>query len=56
MLADIVSYTVDLELEAKAALLAECDVFRRTELLLQALAARGTAGPARIFPPDFSVN
>lgn len=56
MLADIVSYTVDLDLEAKVGLLAECDVFRRTELLLQALAARGTAGPSRVFPPDFSAN
>jgi hypothetical protein len=56
MLADIVSYTIDLGLETKMQLLAECDVFRRTQLLLDAIAARPAPGPSRVFPPDFSVN
>lgn len=56
MLADIVSYTVDLGLEVKMKLLAECDVFRRTRLLLDALAARPAAVATRVFPPDFSIN
>lgn len=56
MLADIVSYTVDLDIEVKMRLLAECDVFRRTRLLLDALATRPAAAPSRSFPPDFSIN
>lgn len=56
MLADIVSYTVDLGIDVKMRLLAECDVFRRTRLLLDALAARPAATPARVFPPNFSIN
>ncbi len=56
MLADIVSYTVDLDVEVKMRLLAECDVFRRTRLLLEALATRPAAVPSRVFPPDFSLN
>ena len=56
MLADIVSYTVDLDLDVKVRLLAECDVFRRTRLLLDALASRPAAAPSRSFPPDFSLN
>jgi Lon protease-like protein len=56
MLADIVSYTVDLDIEVKMRLLAECDVFRRTRLLLDALASRPAAAPSRSFPPDFSLN
>ena len=56
MLADIVSYTVDLGIEVKMKLLAECDVVRRTRLLLDALAARPTAVATRVFPPDFSIN
>ncbi len=56
MLADIVSYTIDLDLETKARLLAECDVFRRTTILLEAIAARAKAGPRRPFPPEFSPN
>ena len=56
MLADIVSYTIDLDLEVKMRLLAECDVFRRTQLLLEAITNRPAAVATRTFPPDFSAN
>jgi uncharacterized protein len=56
MLADIVAYTIDLDIEIKLKLLAECDVFRRTLMLLEAVASRPVAGVARKFPPDFSRN
>ena len=56
MLSDIVSYTIDLDLEVKMRLLAECDVFRRTQLLLEAITNRPAAVATRTFPPDFSRN
>lgn len=56
MLADIVAYTIDLDLETKMRLLGESDVVRRTQLLLEAIAARPPVRPRRPFPPDFSVN
>jgi uncharacterized protein len=56
MLADIVAYTIDLDLETKVKLLAECDVFRRTLLLLEAIKARRPADGRRRFPPEFSEN
>jgi Lon protease-like protein len=56
MLADIVSYTIDLPLEVKLRLLDETDVVQRTRLLLDAIASRPPARPSRTFPPDFSVN
>ena len=56
MLTDIVAYTIDLDMEAKMRLLAECDVFMRTRLLLEAIAARTPGGGRRSFPPDFSLN
>jgi len=56
MLTDIVGYTVDLDIEAKLQLLAECDVFMRTRLLLEAIAARAPGGGGRPFPPNFSLN
>ena len=56
MLSDIVSYTLDLDLDTKLRLLAECDVFRRVRLLMEAIQARSNAGGGRTFPPDFSVN
>jgi len=56
MLADIVAYTIDLDLEWKMRLLAECNVFKRTRLLLEAIASRPAATIQRPFPPDFSVN
>ena len=55
MLADIVAYTVDLGLDVKMRLLQECDVIRRTQLLLEAIASR-PAPARRTFPPDFSPN
>lgn len=56
MLADIVSYTLDLDVEWKMRLLAECDVFRRAEVLLEGMAGRPAAGQRRPFPPQFSIN
>lgn len=61
MLADMVGYTLDIELPAKQALLEEVDVHRRTELLLAHLdkLADGWQAPACTpidFPPGFSVN
>lgn len=56
MLADIVAYTIDLDLETKVRLLSECDVFRRTVALLEAIQTRPAAGSKRRFPPDFSRN
>jgi len=56
MLADIVAYTIDLDVEWKMRLLEECDVFRRAEVLLEALKGRPAAGPRRPFPPQFSIN
>jgi uncharacterized protein len=56
MLSDIVAYTIDLDLEWKLRLLAENNVFRRTQILLEAIASRPAAGAARVFPPLFSVN
>jgi hypothetical protein len=56
MLSDIVSYTIDLDLEVQMRLLAECDVFRRVQMLLEAIANRPPAVAARTFPPDFSAN
>ena len=57
MLADIVAYTIDLSLDTKMRLLAECDVFSRTRLLLDAIASRPVpAETRRVFPPDFSLN
>jgi Lon protease-like protein len=56
MLTDIVSYTIDLDLDCKLRLLTECDVFLRTRMLMEAIESRGTAAKGRVFPPDFSVN
>jgi len=56
MLTDIVSYTIDLDLECKMRLLAECDVFRRTRLLMEAIESRGSGSTGRVFPPGFSLN
>jgi Lon protease-like protein len=54
MLTDIVAYTIDIDMPWKLRLLAETDVLRRTELLLEALASRGRV--ERAFPPPFSAN
>ena len=56
MLADIVSYTLDLGVEWKMRLLDECDVLRRTSILLEAMAGRSAEGNRRPFPPLFSSN
>ena len=56
MLSDIVSYTIELDMSWKLRLLAECDVVRRTNLLLEALAGRTSGSPGRPFPPLFSQN
>jgi Lon protease-like protein len=56
MLSDIVAYTLELDMEVKMRLLSECDVFRRTQLLLDAIANRPTPVASRTFPPDFSRN
>jgi len=61
MLTDIISYMLEIDLEKKQALLAEIDVYRRTELLLDYLreavddlhAGKWSCG---IFPPLFSAN
>lgn len=56
MLADIVAYTIDLPLDLKVALLAEPDVFRRSLMLLEAIASRPSVRAGRTFPPQFSQN
>lgn len=56
MLTDIVAYTLDIDLETKLRLLAECDVFERARILLAAIASRPAAGGGRTFPPKFSMN
>lgn len=58
MLTDMASYTLELELELKARLLAELDVDRRAEMLLE-VSTPGQDRPnsARFeYPPDFSLN
>ncbi|MFM8702571.1 MAG: LON peptidase substrate-binding domain-containing protein [Planctomycetia bacterium] len=56
MLTDIVSYTIDLDLDTKLRLLSECDVISRVKLLMNAIESRGSAVTSRVFPPAFSVN
>ena len=56
MLSDIVAYTIDLDLEWKVRLLAECNVLKRAALLLEAIAGKGPSTGGRTFPPEFSVN
>jgi len=60
-LTDIISYMLDIDLEAKEALLAETNVCRRAKLLLEHLAqaaadAEFAAAGAIPFPPEFSLN
>lgn len=60
-LTDIISYMIDIDLEAKEALLMETDVHRRAELLLEHLAqvvadTEPPVGRAASFPPPFSRN
>ncbi len=61
LLTDVISYMLDLDLPDKEALLAQTDVYRRAELLLEhlsvALAGAQAAPPGRlVFPPQFSAN
>jgi len=60
-LTDIISYMVDIDMDAKLALLGEADVHRRAERLLELLAVLAEDDePARSgvagFPPQFSPN
>jgi ATP-dependent Lon protease len=52
MLTDIVAYTLDIDLEFKERLLAETNVDRRAEWLLEHLDRMRKA----VFPPEFSLN
>jgi Lon protease-like protein len=61
VLADIISYLLDIDLREKESLLAECDVHvRAKKLLLHLKATAGDAAASRQsavrFPPDFSPN
>jgi Lon protease-like protein len=61
MLADVISYMIDIKLEKKQTLLTEYDVYRRTEMLLEHLKTAASNLKARpssslVFPPHFSVN
>jgi hypothetical protein len=61
MLTDIIGYMLDIDLKKKQSLLAEIDVYRRTELLLKYLAAAAVELEAdnsgfNSFPPLFSAN
>jgi Lon protease-like protein len=60
MLTDVLSYTLDINLDAKQALLEETNVYDRAEMILKHLAAlTGTCGcekEADKFPPLFSTN
>jgi hypothetical protein len=61
VLTDVVAYMLDVPIAKKAALLAETNAHRRTEMLLEHLAravadtALGSAGAIE-FPPAFSEN
>ncbi|MFM8579369.1 MAG: LON peptidase substrate-binding domain-containing protein [Planctomycetaceae bacterium] len=56
MLSDIVSYTVDIDIESKLRLLAECDVIARSSMLIDEIAGRAAGLRQRTFPPEFSSN
>ncbi len=61
MLTDIISYMLDIDLNKKQSLLAEIDVYQRTELLLQYMARAiedhdEERSPFDTFPPLFSAN
>jgi Lon protease-like protein len=61
VLTDIIGYMLDIDSDAKQALLAEANVHRRAEMLLDHLSAcaadtaLGRCG-AGVFPPEFGVN
>jgi len=60
-LTDIISYTLEIDVQAKESLLAETNVHRRAEALLRHMARvvrrKEPVGPAGMsFPPEFSFN
>lgn len=61
-LTDVIGYMLDIGLPKKQALLAELDVVRRVEMILEdlAVAVQAATGPLQLdmapFPPQFSVN
>jgi Lon protease-like protein len=61
ILADVISYMLDMDMAKKQLLLAETDVHRRAELLLAQLSMASAdlepVGTASLgFPPKFSLN
>ncbi len=58
VLTDIVAFTMNLDLRVKQQLLEQLNVDRRATTLLQRLATlkEDAGGPARRFPPEFSLN
>lgn len=57
ILTDIMAFTLKLELRVKERLLAETDVSRRAETLLDAMHSGAAAADSTFkFPPDFSLN
>jgi len=59
MLTDLIGYMLDIEISQKEALLAEPDIHRRAELLIEHLTAanaRHQATPGNVYPPTFSLN
>jgi uncharacterized protein len=57
MLTDLVAYALDVGIDRKVALLAETNVDRRADVLLQCISELNEGHGARAtFPPDFSVN
>jgi uncharacterized protein len=61
MLTDVIAYMVDIDIQHKELLLAEMNVARRAELLLEHLAALASQHASEepgtlVFPPQFSAN
>ncbi len=61
MLTDVISFMLDIKIDRKESLLAEVNVHRRAQMLLEYLEAMiagapGQNGPGGVFPPRFSAN
>ncbi len=61
VLTDVISFMLEIEIGHKETLLAEVNVHRRAQMLLEHLEAiakgrTGRLGSAGVFPPRFSVN
>jgi ATP-dependent Lon protease len=59
VLTDVIGFMLDIEVAHKEALLAEVNVYRRAEMLLEHLVKHSEgamAGSPRKFPPEFSAN